>query len=200
MLSHRHTTNGACAPNLFYQSISKTWVSHIIRRFLTILAKRFAVKRGRVTDGLGTQFLPLLLVNAMRFHYGRFPGSVLQGRTSRKSLHARVLPPRPLGAAAGTSKDRSNASDFGGSAAVRRAPDSRMRNSRSTPEGSAIVIPETSTTSSFPERIDFAVFQACSRFSICSPINSPRSTNRNSVGLSCWYRSIGVHPGRDSPA
>jgi hypothetical protein len=102
------------------------------------------------------------------------------------------MPGRPLGAATGIPKDRTKSSDSGGSSAVRRPPDSRMRSSKSIPVGSAFVIPEMSTTSSFPARIDCAVFQACSRFCTWFPTSSPRSTNRNRVGLSCWYTSIGV--------
>ncbi len=83
--------------------------------------------------------------------------------TSRKSRSAQMLPRRPRGAATGTPKERRISSDSGGSAAARRAPDARMRDSKATPEGSAFVMPEMSTTSSFPARIDFAVFQACSR-------------------------------------
>jgi hypothetical protein len=49
-----------------------------------------------------------------------------------------------------------NSADAGGSDAFRRAPVSRMRDSKSTPAASAFVIPEISTTSAFVLRIDRA--------------------------------------------
>jgi hypothetical protein len=116
-----------------------------------------------------------------------------QSLAMRSNFRARRQVRRPPGAATGIPKDRRNSSDSGGSAAVKRAPDFRRRDSKSTPGGLAFVIPEMSTTSSLPARIDFAVFQACSRSCTGFPANSPRSTNWNIVALSCWYMSIGVY-------
>jgi len=109
--------------------------------------------------------------------------------------HQRALGPmrRPRGAATGSPKDRRSSWDFGGRAALRRAPDSRIRDSRSTPDSSASVMPETSTTNSLPFRMDLAVVQDCSRSSTRFPANSPRRINWNFLALSCWNISMGVH-------
>ena len=117
---------------------------------------------------------------------------------SRKNRKAQLLPCRLRGATIGTPERRKIAEDSGGNAGVKQAPDSRMRDSKSTPGASAYVIPEMSTTSCFPARMDFAVFHACSRSSARSPTSSPRRTNRNIVALSCWYMFIGVYRRRGS--
>ena len=112
---------------------------------------------------------------------------------SRKNRKAQLLPCRPRGATIGTPERRKIAEDFGGNAGVKQAPDSRMRDSKPTPGASACVIPEMSTMSCFPARMDFAVFHAYSRSFTRSPTSSPRRTNRNIVALSCWYMFIGVY-------
>jgi hypothetical protein len=97
------------------------------------------------------------------------------------------------GGATGIPIERTNSADAGGSAAFRRAPVSRMRDSNSTPAASAFVIPEISTTSAFAPRIDRAAVQACSNSRTLSSVSSPSSTNRNIVALSCCNIFICVY-------
>jgi hypothetical protein len=50
-----------------------------------------------------------------------------------------------LRATTGTSIERAKAADYCGSTALKRSPGSRMRYSKSMPEGSALVMPDMST-------------------------------------------------------
>lgn len=69
---------------------------------------------------------------------------------------------------------------------TKRAPASRNLSRRAKPVSSALPNPAMSTISLLPDIVDLAVVQACSSSTAEAPARSPKRTNLNVAGASCW--------------